>query len=283
MDTMATRCFGVKQIEQFRSKLVEDERSIATVRQYVDDVRRFMAFVDGQAVTKELVISYKHYLFERYAAGSVNTKLAAVNGFLKYMEWHGCAVKLLKIQRESFRSNEQILTKKEYYRLLQAAREQKKQRLYLILQAICATGIRVSELRFLTVEALKSGRAKVTLKGKTRSVLIPRQLCLVLRRYVEQSDIHSGSIFVTRNGIPIDRSNICHEMKKLCYQAKVEKSKVFPHNLRHLFACAYYEAEKDLTRLADLLGHSNISTTRIYTLSSGEEQMRQIGRLGLIV
>ena len=192
-------------------------------------------------------------------------------------------VKLLKIQKVSFRSREKELSREEYLRLLFAAGEKKDQRLYYLMQTICATGIRVSELRFITAEAVKEGRAKVTLKGKVRTVLLPAPLCRVLKKYMKERNIQKGSLFVTRRGRPLDRSNIWHEMKALCEKAGVSREKVFPHNLRHLFACTYYKKEKDLSHLADLLGHSSIDTTRIYTMVSGEEQSRRIAALGLVV
>ena len=188
----------------------------------------------------------------------------------------------MKIQREAFRNRERELNKSEYFRLLETAKKQENIRLYLLMQTLCATGIRVSELPFITVEAVRSGRAVVSLKGKTRTVLIPTTLRRELSRYVRDKDLKSGSIFVTKNGRPMDRSNILHEMKALCEEAGVDRKKVFPHNLRHLFACLFYQKEKDLSRLADLLGHSNVNTTRIYTCVSGDEQERQIDQLGLV-
>lgn len=272
-----------EMVEQYRKKLIEDEKSSATVEKYMFDICNFQKNVYGQAVTKEKVISYKEKLIEQYAISSVNSILASLNGFFKYMEWYDCVVKSLKVQRDSFRSSEKDLSKEEYHRLLKAAENRGKRRLYLLMQTICATGIRVSELKFITVEALYTGRARVTLKGKTRTVLIPTMLCRELRKYVKEKNIMKGSVFTTRTGKPMDRSNICHEMKALCRDAEVRREKIFPHNLRHLFACTYFALEKDLPHLADLLGHSSINTTRIYTLVSGEEQARQIERLGLVV
>ena len=280
---MSDRIIGNMQLEQFYTELIEDEKSTATIEKYMRDVRAFYLFAGKNNITKELVIQYKHYLIGRYAVTSVNSMLAAVNKFLKDMGWYDCVVKALKIQRQAFRSKERELTKKEYYRLLNAAKEKGDLRLQLLMETICSTGIRVSELEFITAEAVNAGRAIVSLKGKTRMVLLHAELCRALKAYAKAYGIHKGSIFVTRTGRPLDRSNILHAMKILCEKAGVDRKKVFPHNLRHLFACLYYKAVKDLSRLADLLGHASINTTRIYTSVSGEEQVRQINRLGLIV
>lgn len=272
-----------EQVTQFKDRLIEDEKSAATIQKYIRDLKRFLKFADGECVTKELTIRYKQYLKENYKLSSVNSMLAAVNRFFKEMKWFDCVVKAFKVQRQAFRLSSRELTKAEYYQLLKAAKEQNRMRLYLLMQTICATGIRVSELQFITVQAIQTGRAVVSLKGKTRTVLLPSALCKELKSYVRSMDMKAGSIFVTRNGRPMDRSNILHDMKALCENAGVDRSKVFPHNLRHLFACLFYQAEKDISRLADLLGHSNINTTRIYTSVNGEEQARQIERLGLVV
>ena len=192
-------------------------------------------------------------------------------------------MKSLKIQRQSFREKERELTKAEYFRLLQAAKERGNTRLYVLMQTMCATGIRVSEVRFITMEAVRRGRATVSLKGKIRQVLLPADLCRELKRYAKEQGIRAGQLFVTKSGKPLDRSNILHEMKALCKTAGVERTKVFPHNLRHLFACLYYKVSKDLSRLADVLGHTNVNTTRIYTCVSGMEHVRQLERLGLVI
>ena len=270
-------------IELFNRRLIEDERSAATIEKYLRDLRVFQRFAGREVICKQLVIRYKQHLIENYAPASVNSMLAAVNRFFREMEWYGCIVKPLKIQRQNFRSEERELTKSEYLRLLHAAKGLKKQRLSLLMQTLCSTGIRISELRFITVEAANSGTATVSLKGKTRRVLIPKALRKALRQYAKAQGISSGSIFISSKGNPLDRSNILHEMKSLCAAAKVERSKVFPHNLRHLFACLYYKAEKDLSHLADILGHTSINTTRIYTCTSSDMQIRQIERLGLVI
>lgn len=269
-------------ILQFKGKLLEEEKSKSTIQKYMRDMKAFRKFAGKQEVTKDMVIQYKQYLKENYKTASVNSMLAAVNRFLKEMEWYDCVVKVLKVQRQAFRSRERELTREEYFRLLETARAKNNMRLYLLMQTICSTGIRVSELPFITLEAARSGRASVSLKGKTRTVLLPRELCRKLKSYAREKDIQKGSIFITRNGIPLDRSNILHDMKALCKEAEVDRSKVFPHNLRHLFACMFYKAERDLSRLADILGHSNVNTTRIYTCVSSEEQIRKIEKLGLL-
>lgn len=271
-------------LETFRDSLTEEEKSPATIEKYVRDVKAFLDYVGSSAeVCKEIVIRYKNDLLGQYAVASVNSMLAAVNCFFKHLGWYDCVVKSLKVQREAFRSHERELTRNEYYRLLKAAKNRGNERLYYVMQSICSTGIRISELKFITVEAVQNGQARVSLKGKTRTVLLPADLCRQLKGYVREKEIMSGSIFVTAHGRPLDRSNILHDMKALCADAGVDRKKVFPHNLRHLFACTYYQAEKDLSHLADLLGHSSVNTTRIYTLVSGEEQAKQIDRLGLIL
>ena len=267
----------------FRKKMMEEEKAAATVEKYTRDVGAFLKYAeDSGGVDKELVLTYKSSLAEKYTPVSVNSMLAALNCFFKKTGWFDCTVKLLKIQKESFRAQEQELSKSEYLRLLGAAKDQKNERMYLVMETICSTGIRVSELKFITVEALESGRAQVALKGKTRTVLLPSALRKKLRTYVKEKEIRSGSIFITRTGKPMDRSNICHAMKALCEKARVAKEKAFPHNLRHLFACTFYKVKKDLSRLADVLGHSNVNTTRSYTLVSGKTQMKQIESLGLV-
>lgn len=270
-------------IDQFHAKLRQDEKSTATIEKYLRDVRKFFSFSDGGIITKELVIRYKQYLMEHYAPASVNSMLASVNSFLQTVGLQECVVKALKIQRQTFREQERKLSKQEYFRLLAAAKKRKDPRLNLLLQTICATGIRVGELRFITVDAIHQGKAVVSLKGKTRQVIIPSALCRELKHYTRTRGIHTGSVFVSKHGNPLDRSNILHEMKSLCEEANVAREKVFPHNLRHLFACIYYKASKDISRLADILGHSNINTTRIYTSVSSEEQKREIEHLGLVI
>lgn len=270
-------------IEHFHRSLIEDERSDATIEKYLRDLRAFQRFAGHQVICKQLVIQYKQYLIENYAPASVNSILAAINRFFKEMEWYDCIVKPLRIQRQAFRVNERELTKEEYFRLLHAAYERQNHRLYYLLQTVCSTGIRISELSFITVEAVRAGEATVSLKGKTRQVLLPISLCAELMCYAETHNIQAGPIFISSKGNPLDRNNILHDMKSLCAAAKVERGKVFPHNLRHLFASEYYSAEKDISHLADILGHSSIDTTRIYTSTSSKKHYEQIEKLGLVI
>lgn len=270
-----------KMLVSFREELIRDEKSEATVEKYLRDPKSFVRYGGEEPLNKELVVRYKQSLTERYAPASVNSMLAAVNRFLKWLGRGDCTVKSLKIQPRSFRERE--LTREEYYRLLRAAKEAGKERLWLLLQTVGTTGIRISELRFITVEAVGQGSARVRLKGKKRRVLLPGKLCGLLRRYAKGQGIRTGSIFITRTGRPLDRSNILHEMKALCPLAQVEPEKVFPHNLRHLFACLYYNQTKDLCHLADVLGHSNINTTRLYTTLSTTQHLRQLEHLRLLL
>lgn len=270
-----------KMLVSFREELIRDEKSEATVEKHLRDLKSFVRYGGEEPLNKELVVRYKQSLTERYAPASVNSMLAAVNRFLKWLGRGDCTVKSLKIQPRSFRERE--LTREEYYRLLRAAKEAGKERLWLLLQTVGTTGIRISELRFITVEAVGQGSARVCLKGKKRRVLLPGKLCGLLRRYAKGQGIRTGSIFITHTGRPLDRSNILHEMKALCPLAQVEPEKVFPHNLRHLFACLYYNQTKDLCHLADVLGHSNINTTRLYTTLSTTQHLRQLEHLRLLL
>lgn len=273
-----------EMLNYFENTLQCEEKSPATIEKYLHDLKSFFAWVgEDNQVTKEKVIQYKRELMENYMPSSVNSMLAALNCFFKKMNWYDCVVKTLKIQREAFRSANRELTRKEYYRLLRAAQKQGKERLSLVMQTICSTGIRVSELKFITVRSLEDGRATVSLKGKIRIILIPDKLCRILRKYTQKLGIKNGPVFITRNGNPLDRSNILHEMKSLCDESGISRSKIFPHNLRHLFAVTYYQIQKDLPHLADLLGHSNVDTTRVYTRVNGKEQAEQINRMGLVV
>ena len=270
-------------IDEFRLRLEEEEKSSATIDKYIRDVRTFFAYAGvAESINKTTMIAYKEYLITKYAAASVNSMLTSVNIFLKEMNWHDCVVKILKIQQEAFRAKERDLTKEEYYQLVRTAERKGNIRLSLIMQTIGSTGIRISELKYITVAAINMGYASVCSKGKRRTVLLPEALCQKLKHYVREKKIQRGSVFVTRTGKNVDRSNVCHEMKALGREAGVMKKKIFPHNLRHLFALTYYRAKKDISHLADLLGHSNINTTRIYTLVSGEEQAKQIEFLGLV-
>ena len=270
-------------IRRYADYLREQERSVATIQKYAHDLTALLEYLQGEALTKALMIGWKEALSADHAPATVNSMLVAVNGFLRFMGWHALTVRLLKIQRPLFREEQRELSKAEYARLVDAAQRAGDERLALILQTICATGIRVSELRFISAEAVCSGRAEVCNKGKRRTVFLPDRLRRLLKAYLKKQKITAGAVFVTRTGRPLDRSNIWRAMKALCKSAGVEPSKVFPHNLRHLFARAYYALEKDLARLADILGHSSINTTRIYTMESGAVHARQISRVGLVI
>ena len=270
-------------IAHYAAYLQEQERAKSTVKKYVHDLHDFMAFLNGQPITKGGVIAWKEHLADTYTPATVNSMLAAVNGFFHFMDWPKLSVKPLKVQRPLFCDENREMTRAEYVRLVDAAQRQGNERLALLLQTICATGIRVSELRFITVEAAALGRTVVSNKGKRRTVFLPGKLCRLLKKYLKKQKITDGSVFVTRTGKPLDRSNIWRDMKALCESAGVEPDKVFPHNLRHLFARTYYALEKDLSRLADILGHSNVTTTRIYTAESGFVHARQMERLELIL
>ncbi len=276
------RKITANMIEKFRKYLLNEEKSAVTVEKYIRDVKSFKKWVDGREIVKAEMLLYKEYLIELYAPASVNSILSSLNSFFGFNEWYDLRVKNVKVQRQMFVSADKELNKSEYERLLRAAKNKKNEKLYLIMQTICSTGIRVSELKFITVESVKSGQAQVKLKGKVRTVFLPDELVKLLKRYVGEQEIESGSVFVTRTGKPIDRHGIWKAMKELCESAGVKKEKVFPHNLRHLFARTYYSIQKDMARLADILGHSNVNTTRIYTIETGEIHRRQIQRLGLV-
>ena len=269
-------------IREYNDYLINEEKAAATVNKYLHDVDVFQTWLGDQELCKTAVLTYKSYLCEHYAPASVNVAISSLNSFFNYLEWYDLRVKNLKIQKQIFTSTDKEMTKSEYDRLLQAAKQKKKQRLYLLMQTICSTGIRVSELRYVTIEAVNRGVAEINCKGKRRQVLLPRQLCQILKQYVKEQKIKSGAVFVTKNGNPLDRSNIWSDMKKLCKAANVSEKKVFPHNLRHLFARTYYNLQKDIVRLADVLGHSSVNTTRIYTMESGEIHRKQIQKLGLV-
>ncbi len=273
-----------KSVEDFVYFLRNEEKSRNTVEKYLRDAKAFFAFLKGEEVTKETVIAYKQRLLENgYAPRSVNSVLASLNSLFAFLGWHDCRVKALKLQRQIFCPEEKELTKAEYERLCRAAKEKHNERLNLILQTICGTGIRVSELSFITAEAVKSGEAVVSLKGKTRTVFLVKPLQKKLLRYLAEQKIQSGPVFVTRTGKPMSRTNIWREMKGLCVEAGVNPQKVFPHNLRHLFARVFYGIEKDIAKLADILGHSSIETTRIYIISTGTEHRRRMESMRLIL
>ena len=270
-------------ISDFKEYLILEERSRATVEKYIRDVRAFSAFVNGAEITKEVVIEYKKYLQDSYAVRSINSMLASINSLFAFLGWQELKVKSIKLQQQIYCPEERELTKAEYTRLCRAAKHKHNERLNLILQTICGTGIRVSELRFITVEAARHGEATVSCKAKTRSVFIVKELQKKLLRYAAEQGIKSGMIFVTRTGKPISRTNIWREMKALCEEAGVNPQKVFPHNLRHLFARVFYGIEKDIAKLADILGHSSINTTRIYIISTGTEHRRRMENMRLVI
>lgn len=261
----------------------EQERSTATIQKYTHDLTELYLYLNGQPLNKSVLIGWKQKLTETYAPATVNSMLTAVNGYLSYMGWPELRVKLLKIQKSLFLDEQKELTRREYIRLVQTAEREGNERLSLVIQTICATGIRVSELCFITAEAVCCGRAGITNKGKRRTVFLPNKLRRLLKQYLKKKKITAGAVFVTRTGKPLNRSNIWRDMKALCERAGVDSDKVFPHNLRHLFARTYYSMERDLSRLADILGHSNVSTTRIYTAESGAVHAKQMERMDLIV
>lgn len=272
-----------EQVMGYLAYLREEERSEQTIQKYARDVVRFLAFARGD-VDKSALLAWKAQLVAGgYAPQTINAMLAAVNGFLSFLGRGDQRVRPVKCQRTIFRARERELSKAEYLRLLDAARRQGKDRLFLIMETVCATGIRVSELKYITVQAVQDGRAVVNCKGKCRVILIPRKLCRQLQRWARDKKTAAGPVFQTSGGKPIDRSNIWREMKAMCGAAGVDPQKVFPHNLRHLFAVAFYAVEKDIAKLADVLGHTSITTTRIYIMEAGAEHERQLSRLGLVL
>lgn len=273
----------VEGINAFGRYLLAEERSAGTIEKYLRDVQAFAAWLDGRAVTREMAAGWKEHLLDmHYAPVTINSMLSAVNVFFRFSGWEDCQVKFLKIQRRLFRDKSRELSRGEYERLLEAAHLLSRERLALLIEAMGATGVRVSEVRYFTVEAARRGRAEISLKGKIRTILLPNKLCRKLLKYAKRKKITSGEIFITRGGKGLSRRQIWAEMKQLCKRADVEASKVFPHNLRHLFATAFYRACKDIAQLADVLGHSSIETTRIYLVTTGEEHLRQLDRLGLV-
>ena len=271
-----------RTIAEYKNYLIEEEKSSVTIEKYIRDINTFAEWSDGREITKTLVLEYKRMLTQQYVPASVNSVLSSLNGYFNYIERYDLKVKNLKVQRQIFCQSEKELTKAEYERLLKAAKNKKNERLYLIMQTICSTGIRVSELKYVDVNSVMTGQAQVRLKGKIRMIILPKKLCQLLKKYIKERHITSGSVFVTRKGQPVDRHSIWKSMKQLCETAGVLKDKVFPHNLRHLFARTYYSLQKDIVRLADILGHSNVNTTRIYTIENGSTHRRQMQRMGLV-
>ncbi len=279
---MNDRILSEQIIRAFHAYLIQEEKSPATMEKYLRDTRAFLVFAEGKPVIKELVMAWKESLMEAgYAVRSINSMLASLNSLLEFQGWHECKVKNLKLQKQTYCSEDKELTKDEYLRLLKAAKDQPQ--LKLVMEAICGTGIRVSELRFFTVEAIRRGEIEISNKGKIRTILIPGKLRKLLLSYAKKLGVEQGVIFITKTGKPLNRSNIWAQMKRLCKSAGVKPSKVFPHNLRKLFARMFYAVKRDISRLADVLGHSNINTTRIYIMTSGLEHRRTLDRLGLVI
>lgn len=269
-----------KIIYEYKRHLLDEEKSPATIEKYLRDVTAFRIWLRRREVDKQVMLEYKEYLISVYSPRSVNSILSSLNSLFDYLSLHDCKVKTLKIQRQIFTDKDKELTRDEYMRLLQAAKNNK--RLYYLMQTICSTGIRISELKYISVEAVRTGQTNIRCKGKVRTVILPKQLCKILKHYIKEQNIQSGAVFITKTDRPLDRSNIWSDMKKLCDSAGVAKSKVFPHNLRHLFARTFYSSQKDIVHLADILGHSSVNTTRIYTMETGEVHRRQIERMNLI-
>ena len=277
------RQLNTDQLRQFETHLLCEERSAATVEKYLHDLRVFYAFMDGKKLDKTAVLEYKSDLLNKYAVTSANSMLAAVNAFFRFLGFYELCVKQYKIQKSAFCPEEKELTKAEYIRLIEAAKKKGNERLNLIIQTICGSGIRVSELQYITVEAVKHGEAFVNCKGKNRRIFIVAELRKKLLSYIKTQNIKSGAVFVTKNGKPVSRHNIWRDMKALCKDAGVSPSKVFPHNLRHLFARTFYGIEKDIAKLADILGHTSINTTRIYIVTTATEHKRKMENMRLII
>ena len=280
---MKMRILTDQKIRSFQAYLTENEKAGSTVRKYVHDLRCFAEFVGSQTLSKALVLAYKARLADRYAVRSANSMLASLNAFLRFAGRQELCVKQFKRQKETYSSEDRELTKAEYACLVRAAEQKKNERLSLVVQTICGTGIRVSELEYITVEAVRRGEAIASCKGKTRKIFIVKALQKKLLRYAAEHKVISGRIFVTKNGRPLNRSNVWREMKDLCRDAGVSPKKVFPHNLRHLFAQTFYSIEKDIAKLADILGHSNVNTTRIYIITTGAEHQRRMENMHLIL
>ena len=279
---MVERILSPKHLVLFRTHLMQEEKSTATIEKYLRDANGFMQYAANRLITKEITVAYKKTLQEEgYAVRSINSMIASINSLMDYLGWVDCKIKTLRCQRQTYCPEEKELTKAEYLRLLDTSKG--KQQLNLIIQTICSTGIRVSELKYFTVEGIRRGEIVVQCKSKTRTILVPGKLKKLLLNYAAKCGIVSGLVFVTKNGKAVDRSNIWAQMKRLCVAAGVNPSKVFPHNLRKLFARTFYGIERDIAKLADILGHSSINTTRIYIMSTGMEHRRKIERLGLVV
>ena len=280
---MKKRVITNRIVTAFEKYLIENEKSEATIQKYIRDIRFFAQYSRGESLDKTILLNYKASLVKSHAVRSANSMLAALNAFLRFAGWHELCVKQFKIQKEAYCSEDKELTKSEYSKLVRAAEQNKNERLSLVVQTICSTGIRVSELQSITVEAVRRGEAVVSCKGKTRKIFIVKALQKKLLQYALKQSIVSGAIFVTKNGKPLNRSNIWRQMKSLCEDAGVSPNKVFPHNLRHLFARTFYSIEKDIAKLADILGHSNINTTRIYIITTCAEHRNRMENMRLIM
>lgn len=279
---MEPRKITEETLTAFARQLGEEERSPATLEKYLREVRQFAAFLGGREVTRELAAAWREELSARQSPATVNGKLTALDRLLAFLGWEDCRVKHLRVQRQLFRDSARELSREEYARLVETARRLGRGRLSLLMETICATGIRVSEVRYITAEAVREGRTEIALKGKIRTILLPGKLCRKLEKYARQKKITSGELFLTRSGRPMSRKQIWAEMKGVCRAAGVAPSKVFPHNLRHLFARCFYRVSRDVAKLADVLGHSSIETTRIYLISTGAEHARTLDQLRLI-
>lgn len=280
---MKKRIMTAEQLSDFERLLAMEEKSALTISKYRHDVGSFLDYCSGRAVTKELVIDYKTRLCGEYAVSSVNSMIAALNSFFRFMEWDDVCVKACKVQRKIFCDDNKELSREEYMKLVKTAEKKNKYRLCLVLQTLCGTGIRISELEYITVEAVKRGKAEVFCKNKIRTVFIVEKLREKLLKYCREKGIRKGRIFLSRNGRPLCRNNVWLEMKKLCKEAGVDDQKVFPHNLRHLFARMFYRMENDLAKLADILGHTCLETTRLYVITTGFEHGQRMERMKLIL
>ena len=261
------------------------EKETQTIKKYIRDVKKLMIYANGRSISKELLLKYKEYLEKcgNYKISSINSYLAAANNFCDVMGWTDIRVKMIKVQHETFIPENKELTMQEYERLVKTAYKKGDIRLALIIETLGSTGIRISELKYITAESLKYGMTDIHNKGKVRRILYPGELLKVLQKYAKDMNILHGCIFITACGNPVNRSNVWRMMKNICHDAGVREEKVYPHNMRHLFARIFYKIKNDIAKLADVLGHSNIDTTRIYIKSTGREHKRQLDRMNMII
>ena len=276
---MEKNTITVVQMEKFREELIENEKAEATLEKYMKEIQRFATYLGERALVKSELLAYRKHLLEQYQVRTVNGKLTVIRMFLKSIGSSDLKIKSMKIQQRSFECEERNLSNEEYERLLEAAKKKKSRRLYYIIQTIHGSGIRISELAYITVASVHTGRVHIRMKGKNREILLTRKLREQLEQYIHKERIQTGPVFRTRTGKPVDRSNICHEMKALSEEALVSKKKIFPHNLRHLFARNFYRVRKDLAYVADILGHSSLETTRIYVRTSAEEHEKLLEQM----